>query len=134
MSWTRICEALEDRWLVMKRSDTALLIGMEVDGRRQKVLVERGARDGAILVVAEIGGSRLISAAEALEYNATAEHGALAVSRGVLVLRSVNRGDAFDVEGALRAAAIEATRLHRLFSRPTLVAELSRAAFAHMAD
>jgi hypothetical protein len=134
-TFARLRDAIAQRWTVTRRSPAALLLALTLDGRAQKVLVEAAA-SGGVIVVAEVGAARLMGAAEALEYNATAERGALAVARGVLALRTVLGGDTTveELEGAIRAAAIEAARLHRSCSRPMVAREVSRAVFAHLAE
>lgn len=138
-SWTEISTAVAERWRVGNRSATALLLVVDSDGQRQKVLVEAIAtRAGAaLIVVADVASARLYPSDRALEYNATAEVGALAFARGMLVLRQQLPLDALTVEDALRAIDAtggEARRLRRLIVRPSEQNEVSRVTFEHLAD
>ena len=138
-SWTEISTAVAERWRVANRSATALLLIVDIDGQRQKLLVELGTtRAGpALIVVAEVASARHYPSDQALEYNATAEHGALAFARGMLVLRQLLPLDALTVEDAQRAidaTSVEARRLHRLIVRPSEQNEVSRVTFEHLAD
>jgi hypothetical protein len=139
LTWTEIQSLVRDRWPVAKSSASALLIVLEIDGHKQKVLVEPATSRNrpAVSVMAEVGSGRMFPPEKALEYNATAELGALALVRGMMALRQLLPLDPLtpdDVDGAIRAGAVEAVRLHNLVSRPALHSEMSRVTFAHMAD
>jgi hypothetical protein len=139
MNWAEIQTLVRERWPIAKSSPSALLLVLDLDGHKQKVLVEPTANRArpALIVVGEIGSSRIFPPEKALEYNATAEHGALAIARGMMTLRQLIPLDTLtpdDVDGAIRAGALEATRLHRLVARPAVQTEVSRVTFAYMAD
>lgn len=137
-TWAQMQSLLCGHWPVAKKSDTALLLLLDIEGHRQKILVEEssGSRP-AVVVVAEIASGKLFPPEKALDYNATAEHGALALARGMLVIRQLlpMEGLTLDhVEGAIRAACVEATRIRGLVARPAMHVEVSRVTFAHMVD
>jgi hypothetical protein len=138
MTWGNIQTALRARWPVARQSDTALLLVLDVDGQRQNVIVEIASPGGppAVIVVAEIAGGRLFPPEKALEYNACAAHGALALAGGLLVIRQLVplAGLVLDeLERAIRSACVEATRLRGLVTRSAMHHE-ERVAFAHLAD
>lgn len=138
MTWVDLKTALLARWPVARQSDTAVLLVLDIDGRRQNVLVEAASSDGpaAVIVVAEIGSGRLFPPDKALEYNARAAHGALALAGGLLVIRQLLPlgGLVLDeLERVIRSACVEATRLRGLVIRSAMHHE-EHVAFAHLAD
>lgn len=130
---------VDDLWPVAHSGSTAVLLRLQLDGRIQKVLIENGDKRAlpAIVVIAEIGPTRLIDAMDALRYNGTAEHGTLAIIRGVYALRQVLPLEGLtgeQIHVAIRTASVEATRFARAASAPALPAAVWSSVFAHIEE
>lgn len=135
LAWNEIEGALSPRWSVVGRGASWLSIRLLLERREQKVIVALAG--GAIVVLAEVCRADQLDGAAALAYNATAEHGELALVHGMLALRrrlSLERLTLEALERAIHAGSVEASLLARRTLRPAPTQEAFASAYAGFLD
>jgi hypothetical protein len=139
ITWSEIRAHVHACWPVGRSDEETILLVLDIDGRRQKIFLQRTRERArpALVVSAPVCSLRYLDPMEALEINATVEHGALAVWQGAYALRQLlplDRQTAEDVDGAIRAGAIEAVHIARRVARPMISLEIAHAMFAYLTD
>jgi hypothetical protein len=136
MEWSEVTAQARCSWqLVEEQADWCGLL-LDLDGRRQRVLIHRGQAGTAMTISAQVCASRYIDPRHALEYNGLSELWCLGLFGDAFVLRrTMMLADLTesDVASAIDSIAAEATRLHRLkvAAQSHLQQELLVSLFSH---
>jgi hypothetical protein len=116
MEWSEVVAHARRSWTVVEEEPDWCGLFLDLDGRRQRVLVHRAAKGAAITLSAQVCAARHIQPRHALEYNGLSEPWALGLLRDAYILRrtiALASLTAAELAHAVEALSAEATRLHR---------------------